>query len=62
MEPTLNYAMGYMEDLIDQACYLQTQPGWEIESQLLFNEAKDLATAIDNGEDILTMKLLSEFI
>ena len=62
MEPTLNYAMGYIEDLVDQACYLQTQPGWEIESQLLFNEAKELATAIDNGEDILTLRLLSEYI
>ena len=61
MEPTLNYAMGYIEDMVDQALYHQNM-GNEIEKQLCLMEAKDLAHAIDNEEDLLTLKLLSDFV
>ena len=62
MHEVLNNAMSHIESLVDQAVYLQTQPGWEIEAQLLLTEAQDLAQAIDNGDDFLTLKLLSDVV
>ena len=59
MHDVLNYAMGYIEDLVDQAAHHQ-RLGNEIEKQLCLMEARDLAESIDNEEDLLTMKLLSE--
>jgi hypothetical protein len=61
MHEVLNYAMGHIESLVDQAVYHQGL-GNDIEAQLLFDEARDLAESIDNGEDLLTLKLLSDVL
>jgi hypothetical protein len=61
MHEVLNLAMGHLEDLVDRAAKLQASGDW-IEASILLQEAEMLAKSIDNEEDILTMKLLSEMI
>ena len=61
MHEVLNMAMGHLEDLVDQAARLQNAGDW-IEASILLQEAEMLAQSIDNEEDILTMKLLSDVI
>ena len=59
MHEVLNLAMSRMEDLVDQAARLQNAGDW-VEASICLQEAEALAKAVDNEEDFLTMKLLSE--
>ena len=61
MHEVLNMAMGRLEDLVDRAAYLQNQGDW-IEATILFQEAEHLAQSVDNEEDFVTLKLLSDVI
>ena len=61
MHEVLNMAMGRLEDLVDRAAYLQNQGDW-IEASILLQEAEHLAQSIDNEEDFVTLKLLSDVI
>ena len=61
MHAVLNMAMGRLEDLVDQAAKLQANGDW-VEASILLQECELLAKSIDNEEDILTLKLLSDVI